>query len=131
MQARPVRVGCVSQTLIYRILRCDLVRQCEDWQSRSLPRFIGSQKRAAEETAAFGSRLNRSTQHRHWSPAYSVSGDGFGSRPCHPPKPLGSHHSRRSISQTCESAFFLTAMIFPGSIEFLIGLLPDAAISRN
>jgi hypothetical protein len=27
----------------------DLVRQCEDWRSRSLPRFIGSQKRAAEE----------------------------------------------------------------------------------
>src|SRR5260370_36786734 len=41
--------GCVSLTLIYRILRCDLVRQCEDWRSRSLPRFIGSEKRAAEE----------------------------------------------------------------------------------
>jgi hypothetical protein len=27
----------------------DLVRQCEDWRSRSLPRFIGSQKRGAEE----------------------------------------------------------------------------------
>ena len=27
----------------------DLVRQCEDWRSRSLPRFIGSLKRTAEE----------------------------------------------------------------------------------
>src|SRR5476649_1725454 len=43
------RVGCVSLTLIYRILRCDFVRQCVDWRCRSLPTFIGSQKRAAEE----------------------------------------------------------------------------------
>src|ERR1700676_2674783 len=34
----------------------DLVRQCEDWRSRSLPRFIGSQERAAEEPAAQSSR---------------------------------------------------------------------------